>query len=107
MTDQPYTPTTEQIELLVLGQLKQSAEKRGIPVDVEADRADFQRWLAARDAQVAAQALLDAAESNDLIDHMYSHIGGHGLNSPAAVRATATYLHHRADRIANKEGDIA
>lgn len=46
MTDQPYTPTTEQIELLVLGQLKQSAEKRGLPVDVEADRADFRHWLA-------------------------------------------------------------
>ena len=61
--------------------------------------AEFDRWLAERDAQVAAQALLDAAESNDLIDHMYSHIGGHGLNSPAAVRATATYLHHRADQI--------
>ena len=55
MTDQ-YTPTTEQIELLVLGQLKQSAEKRGIPVDVEADRADFRRWLAERDAAIEAAA---------------------------------------------------
>ena len=56
MTDQPYTPTTEQIELLVLGQLKQSAEKRGLPVDVEADRADFRHWLAERDARIEAAA---------------------------------------------------
>ena len=62
MTDQPYTPTTEQIELLVLGQLKQSAEKRGIPVDVEADRADFRHWLAERDARIEAAAEQRGAE---------------------------------------------
>ena len=57
MTDQrPYTPTTEQIELLVLDQLKQSAEKRELPVDVEADRADFRHWLAERDARIEAAA---------------------------------------------------
>ena len=59
MTDQQYTPTTEQIELLVLGQLKQSAEKRGIPVDVEADRADFRHWLAERDARIEAAARIE------------------------------------------------
>ena len=67
MTDQqPYTPTTEQIELLVLGQLKQSAEKREWPVDVEADRADFRRWLATIEAAAeqrgAARALREAAK---------------------------------------------
>ena len=61
MTDQ-YTPTTEQIELLVLGQLKQSAEKRGIPVDVEADRADFRHWLAERDARIESAAEQRGAE---------------------------------------------
>lgn len=66
MSDKPYTPTTEQIELLVLGQLKQSAEKRGIPVDVEADRADFRRWLATVEAAAeqrgAIKALREAAD---------------------------------------------
>lgn len=63
MSDQPYTPTTEQIELLVLGQLKQPAEKRGIPVDVEADRADFRRWLATIEAAAEQRGMRLAQEA--------------------------------------------
>ena len=105
MTDQPYTPTETTVRYWYIYARRASAEfnLEQVPDTSEA-WAEFDRWLAARDAQVAAQALLDAAESNDLIDHMYSHIGGHGLNSPAAVRATATYLHHRADQMEGDDG---
>ena len=100
MTDQPYTPTTEQIELLVLGQLKQSAEKRGIPVDVEADRADFRHWLAERDARIeaaaeqrgAAKALRDTAtQMESTADFL-----GESYMLPGDIIA---WLSHRADQI--------
>ena len=109
MTDQPYTPTTEQIELLVLGQLKQSAEKRGIPVDVEADRADFRRWLAVRDARIES-----AAEQRGAVRHLRevaSELNMHHLTedlSDEALELGVRYINliqDRADQIANKENE--
>ena len=113
MTDQPYTPTTEQIELLVLGQLKQSAEKRGIPVDVEADRADFRHWLAERDARIEAaaeqrgaiKALRDVEAS--LINWDVLRGDEQGTAEDHESNRIAAWIGRRADRIANKEGDIA
>ena len=71
---------------------------------------DWQLWLQERDARIAAaaeqrgaiKALRDAAESHDVIDYMYKHFDNHPIQAPASVRATATYLHNRADRL---EGD--
>lgn len=64
MTDQqPRTPSTEDIELLVLAQLKQTAERHGFPHDIEADRADFRRWyngeIAAAEQRKAVKAWRD------------------------------------------------
>ena len=102
MTDQqPYTPTTEQIELLVLGQLKQSAEKREWPVDVEADRADFRRWLATIEAAAeqrgAARALREAAK-----DWRWSAWADAPRNPIAAANYTGDWIENRADQM---EGD--
>ena len=110
MTDQPYTPTTEQIELLVLGQLKQSAEKRGLPVDVEADRADFRNWLAERDARIEAAAEQRGAEAALLCVDEPSwehHDQTDGFPCTNCLnKAQKNIDRYRADRIANKEGDI-
>lgn len=56
-------------------------------------------------AQVKVEALREAAESDDLIGHMYREYDDHPLRStlaPAAVRATSNYLHNQADQM---EGD--
>jgi len=53
----------------------------------------------------AIKALRDAAESHDVIDHMYKHFDNHSIQAPASVRATATYLHNRADRIEGTTSD--
>lgn len=69
---------------------------------------EFDQFIAQVEAAAeqlgAIKALRDAAESPDLIGHMYREYDEHPLRStlaPAAVRATATYLHNRADQ----EGD--
>lgn len=103
MTDQ-YTPTTEQIELLVLGQLKQSAEKRGIPVDVEADRADFRRWLAERDAAVEAAAEQRGAE--ETLAYLIEDYPAYASHEEIRAWIQARLDHVRsADQIANKENE--
>ena len=106
MTDQPYTPTTEQIELLVLGQLKQSVEKRDMPVDVEADRADFRHWLAERDARIEA-----AAEQRGAVRHLRevaSELNMHHLTedlSDEALELGVRYINLIQDRADQMEGD--
>lgn len=60
--------------------------------------------IAAAEQRGAIKALRDAAESHDVIDHMYKYFDNHPIQAPAAVRATATYLHNRADQM---EGDDA
>ena len=55
MTD--YTPTTEQVRN---GWIDNGTHE-------ERDGAEFDRWLAAHDAQVAAKALRDAADALDAL----------------------------------------
>lgn len=95
MTDQqPHTPTVDELRRMYA--LKAPHDQR------DRRNAEFDRFLAAAEQRGAIKALRDAAESNDVIDHMYKYFDNHTVQSPAAVRATATYLHDRADRM---EGD--
>ena len=50
-----YTPTTDEVE-------HRYAYDELYSMDCEADHHAFRRWLAAHDAQVAAQALREAAD---------------------------------------------
>ena len=63
---------------------------------------DFKIAIAQVQAEAKAEALREAAESDDLIDHMYKHFDKRPSQAPAAVRATAIYLHDRANQ---KEDD--
>lgn len=115
-----HTPTTRDIRMAYVDSIS-----RNNPNDYGDDRAkeisaEFFRWLTAHEESIreeeregmaaaeqreAIKALRDAAESPDLIDHMYREYDDHPLRStlaPAAVRATSNYLHNRADRL---EGD--
>lgn len=65
--------------------------------DFDAD--DLQEQIAAAEQRGAIKALRDAAESVDLIDHMFANLR---VNQPRAVRETSKYLHNRADQM---EGD--
>ena len=68
---------------------------------------DFEGLIDRVRAEAKAEALRDAAESNDLIGHMYREYDDHPLRStlaPANVRATSNYLHNQADQM---EGDDA
>lgn len=50
-----YTPTTDEVE-------HRYAYDELYSMDCEADHHAFRRWLAAHDAQIAAQALREAAD---------------------------------------------
>ena len=64
---------------------------------------DFKIAIAQVQAEAKAEALREAAESDDLIGHMYKHFDNHSIQiPPVAVRATATYLHNRADQEGNE-----
>lgn len=98
MTDpQPHTPTTEVVKDAACFPRDRLGEPRGIDTDA------FDRWLAEHDSTIeaaaeqrgAAKALRDAAESDDLIDHMFTNLL---VNQPIAVRETSKYLHNRADQ---------
>lgn len=89
-TNHEYTPTTGQVRDLF---------DREIGWD-----GAFDRWhaaeIAAAEQRGAINALREAAESDELIDHMYKHFDGHPVQiPPAAVRAAASYLHNRADQM--------
>ena len=97
MTDQqPHTPTAEVIRETYIGEPPYTLYRY--------TEEEFDRWLetieAAAEQRGAVRALREAAESDDLIDHMYKHFDNR--QAPAAVRATATYLHSRANQM---EGD--
>lgn len=53
-----YTPTTDEVE-------HHYAYDELYSMDCEADHHAFRRWLAAHDAEVAAQALREAADALD------------------------------------------
>lgn len=55
--------------------------------------------IAAAEQRGAIKALREAAESDDLIDHMLTNLP---VNQPIAVREASRYLHNRADQM---EGD--
>ena len=79
-----YTPTTDEVE-------HRYAYDELYSMDCEADHRAFRRWLAAHDAQVAAQALSEAA---DVLDRQPAK-AKHGL--PMMLRAD--WLRDRANRI--------
>lgn len=94
MTDQqPHTPSTEHVRFIY------SLDG----ADREYKAQGFDRWhaaeIAAAEQRGAIKALRDAAESVDLIDHMFANLR---VNQPRAVRETSKYLHNRADQM---EGD--
>ena len=75
----------------------------GVPF--EDSHEDFDELIAQVRKEAKAEALRDAAESNDLIGHMYREYARHPRRftlAPAAVRATSSYLHTQADQM---EGD--
>lgn len=106
-----HTPTTEEVKAAYRYdrtgkaiRLDDCSDPSIINVDHSFDHW-LQRIVAAAEQRVAVKALRDAAEPPDLIGHMYREYVEHPLRStlaPAAVRATATYLHDRANQI---EGD--
>lgn len=79
MTD--YTPTTDEVrDLFVYG----AWERARNGCDDEANEAEFDWWLAARDREVAAKALRDAAN---------------GIRTAPTGFVAALALHICADRI--------
>lgn len=103
MTDQqPHTPLDD----LVSRMHTHFSAANTVGDDYSADDfADVIRILESLPADIAAaeqrgaiKALREAAESLDIIDHMYKHFDKRPSQAPVAVRATATYLHDRASQ---------
>ena len=92
-----YTPSLDQMRDLYV----RHADQLGIASD-HVLHAEFDRFLAAAEHRGAIKALREAAESLDIIDHMYKHFDKRPSQAPVAVRATAIYLH---DRASQKEDD--
>lgn len=90
------TPTTERVRskfATVLG------SKSGWRHSSEWGR-DFDRWLAAHDAAVAAKALRGAADRIELSTH-YERLGSECVNAESAAE---TWLRRRADQIEREGG---
>ena len=83
-----YTPTTDEVE-------HRYAYDELYSMDCEADRHAFRRWLKAHDAQVAAQALREAADEMEAMLGEYgpgnrnTGYGQAGLALLARIRARA------------------
>lgn len=90
-----YTPTTDEVE-------HRYAYDELYSMDCEADHRAFRRWLKAHDAEVAAQALGDAA---DVLEAMLGEHGPGNRNTGygQAGLALLARIRDRADRIERGE----
>ena len=115
MTDQPYTPTTEEIrDYVEMGGEPRPWEPptpEGEALEIKRREA-FDRWLAAHDAAIEAAAEQRGAERElrEIADHMYENtsviIDGDKFTACSSCTSIyRQYLDYRADRIANKENE--
>ena len=114
MTDQPYTPTTEEIrDYVEMGGEPRPWEPptpEGEALEIKRREA-FDRWLAAHDAAIeaaaeqrgAVKALRDAATAIEKNDIVFD--GDHYQPCNCCMSIHMNWLDYRADRIANKENE--
>lgn len=72
-----FTPTTDDVRGCYAE--TQTGGEFGYMDNGEAGSADFDRWLAAHDAEVKAQALKDAADAVDSEGHHWSGASAHAF----------------------------